>query len=1081
MFYFGEWEDCDTLSKSNREPALAPSVVTPRTDYATEHHCGHCNTPLHHPSAKRSCFGTHAEPCFRFHQFMFMRNRGHTCDICSHIDEHHYKRHFEICEQVRSVYESCGEQWPLVPEDEEDRGRPMARNPDAFDNDGRSLTSGDAPMRKRDRKEQKRQVRAASRSKVVSHEDVKYMDSVLHPAATQEGTEIPANPDEIEDIEQHLKYNAQCYNHGQKRSKLREFARIPDADIDFGAEIDRIFEILRVNELLKRNERNRGLRNKELTMFNAVVSELNGLIVNDLVQNKKDELEIRMRRAAFLRYANKTSIDIVGNRYAEKDWKTGEKYRTVGSGSASSDCLTAVEEEAAEDDFVDENQLRNLSTTTLQDADRRHVEQSHKKLGSDGLPQIVALTNMKDLLAKGTPKPPPSLRIVNTRVMPPQKIKFHNPWKQLTPSVTKRTEHNLSSTELIDKDPVPDENDEWQTVGPTTIPKSTSSRRTEDRLTKTGLSLRTPKSSISHTTPTAPWHALKPTRVGVTAWQDRGEADRRRIADKMDREEEQERIDAQARIEERKKQLDLTEARLQRQVEDKKLQKPKKPTEVAKPSDAEHATVESRKKKEKKKQREAQRKARRAAEKDYVDPELVGPPADATDVDSPIFELSPIDSMFRGVGMVSTVRGLYSLSKDGSTSEADSTDTTGDGDHDHSSLYGDEMEEMIVHTIRASTTKVELTGPGLRLVPSSRNSSPVGVDLMPELSSKLSKDLSGTGRTTNGVAFTEHKSPTIPTTKTGRHRDWLQQFANAMKVDSAGRPLFTPDHPAYKNTSSACWWIGECPYKSSEIPDCPYHRTYCKCVDPTNLNTFQYIVYADANPCEIGPFNCMQSEKLMEFFQSQPETKEKLMVVDEELYSWLYNVGRHWRVESMTMKKLENSPLPQRLSWEIEEYVRGFHKGRAMTQVEQFQELADHNGRLALIGGRAKVTEELLETLRKKCETRLADDSICYCMDDLPENPEADEELVECTFIHCPIQFFHRRCVERLGFNKVTTWYCGHCEKNISVAAQKALHGAHAISTRTPAPDFESRELKGEMRFVAKRSDMLLAGHCEKC
>ncbi|KAL5379264.1 hypothetical protein DPSP01_008538 [Paraphaeosphaeria sporulosa] len=1016
--------------------------------------------------------------------------------MCSHIDEHHYKRHFEMCEQVRSIYESCGENWTLMPEYGEDRGRSMGRGPDAFDSDGRSSIPGDMPLRKRDRKEQKRQIRAATRSKVITHEDVKYIESVLHPAGPQEDTEIPANSEEIEEIEQHLNYNAQCYNHGQKRSKIREFARIPDADIDFGAEIDRIFEILHINELLKRNERNRGLRNKELASFNTIVSELKGLIITDMVQNKKDELEIRMRRAAFLRYANKTSFNIVGNRYADKDWKTGQKYRSVGSDSALSDCLTAVEEEVEEDDFIDENELRNLSTATLHDADRRHIEQSHRKLGSDEFPEeIVAVQDIKNLPAEFGPKPLPSLRIVNTNIVPPQKIRFYNPWKQLKPSITKpsevpkRTVRNLSSSELIDKDPVPEEDDAWQTVGPTTIPMRNSSGRIESRRTKNVLSLQAPKSSSSHTTPIAPWHALKPTRVGVTAWMDQGAADRRKMAEKLDREEKKGRIDAQFRIEERKKQLEFVEGRLQRKVEDRKLQKPKKPTEVAELPDTKHAAVESRKKKEKKRQREAQRKARRAAEKEHGDPELVGPSPDGTEADESAFEVSPVDSMFRDGGMDSTFRDLCSLLKEGSTSEAEGTDAADDCDDDHSSSY-DEVGEAIEHSIHVPHAKAELMCHSLRLAPSMRDYSSVGGNMTPEFSSKLSKHLFGPGRTTKGVTSIENKSvsfelskspATIPTTKTGRHRDWLQQFANAMKFDSVGRPLFEPDHPAYKNTSSACSWIGECPYESSGIPDCPYHRTYCKCVDPTNQNNFQYIVYADSNPCELGPYNYMQSRKLMEFFQSQPETKDKLMLVDEDLYTWLYTVGRHWRVEGMTMKKLENTPMPKRLSWEIEDYVRGFQKGRAMNQVEQFQDLADRNERLSLVGCRAKVTEQLLESLRKKCETGPADESICYCQADLPENLKAKEELVECMFNDCPIRFFHRHCIGKLGYNKVTTWYCGHCEKNISVAAQKALHEAHAISMKTPAPDFESREMKGKMRFVAKRSDMLLTGHCEKC
>lgn len=476
---------------------------------------------------------------------MFMRNRGHTCDMCSHIDEHHYKRHFEICEQVRSIYEQCGEDWPLIPEDEDDRGRSIARGSDAFDKDGGSSTLQDLPLRKRDKKEHKRQMRAASRTKVVTQEDVKYIDSILHPVADEEGVVVPVNAEEIDEIERHLKYNAQCYNHGQKRSKLRHFARIPDADIDFGAEIDRVFEILRVNELLKRNDRNRGLRNKELANFNMIVSDLKGLIITDLVQNKKDELEIRMRRAAFLRYANRTGYDIVDDRYADKDWKTGEKFRSTGSGSASSDCLTVVEEDAEEDELAD-RLLRNFSAATLHDADRRHIEFAHKKLSSDGtLEEIETTQEARDLPAVCFSKPPPSLRIVNTNIVPPRSIRFHDPWNKPRSSVTKPSRtvklHAQDSpmSELVDKESLPENDDEWQVVGPTTIPKNVSKGRTDTPRAKSVPTLQTSQFSSPYKAPPAPWHALKPTRVGVTGWMDQGEADRRKMAEKMDQEEKQ--------------------------------------------------------------------------------------------------------------------------------------------------------------------------------------------------------------------------------------------------------------------------------------------------------------------------------------------------------------------------------------------------------------------------------------------------------------------------------------------------------------------------------------------------------------
>ncbi|KAF2268736.1 hypothetical protein CC78DRAFT_509900, partial [Lojkania enalia] len=72
------------------------------------HHCGFCSRPLSHPGSKQSCLGVHAEPCSRFHQALFMRGHSHDCMACNGMDEAHYKRHIEIAETLRGLYDSCG-------------------------------------------------------------------------------------------------------------------------------------------------------------------------------------------------------------------------------------------------------------------------------------------------------------------------------------------------------------------------------------------------------------------------------------------------------------------------------------------------------------------------------------------------------------------------------------------------------------------------------------------------------------------------------------------------------------------------------------------------------------------------------------------------------------------------------------------------------------------------------------------------------------------------------------------------------------------------------------------------------------
>jgi hypothetical protein len=253
----------------------------------------------------------------------------------------HYKRHRDLVEQLRSIYESCGEaEWTIMLLEPGDRrrGHSFDTQTTYSDSSDRSLTPEETITSKRERKDAKCLVRAANRTKVITHEEIEYVDSVLHSSegvANGDGVS-PANVEEMQLIEQHLRYNANVYNSHSSRKALKRFAKIPEVDVDFEGEVERILETFRITELVKRNFRNRGLQGKELRNFESLAGAFRNAVVEDLVLVKKDMMEIRMRRAGYLRYTNKTAYSIVENRYAEKDWKTGERITSSESESSSS-------------------------------------------------------------------------------------------------------------------------------------------------------------------------------------------------------------------------------------------------------------------------------------------------------------------------------------------------------------------------------------------------------------------------------------------------------------------------------------------------------------------------------------------------------------------------------------------------------------------------------------------------------------------------------------------------------------------------------------------------------------------------
>ncbi|RMZ72492.1 hypothetical protein GMOD_00007486 [Pyrenophora seminiperda CCB06] len=259
---------------------------------------------------------------------MFMRLRGHTCIHCISIDEAHYKRHYNIAEQLRTTYDSCGEvNWTIVPP-----GSDSTLESDQTHDSNHTLA--DTLSSKRERKDAKRLARAASRSKVITQDEIKYIDTIIHSSHNLTDTvNEPRNPEEVEEIEKQLRHHAHIYNNSQVGHKeLTKLAKAPvPVCVDFDAEMSRILGAFRISELLKRNTKTRGLQGKDLTTLLAVVDRLKRSIVEDIIQVRRDEAEARMRRAGYLRYTSKASYEIIEERYTDKDWKAGGKYMPIAN------------------------------------------------------------------------------------------------------------------------------------------------------------------------------------------------------------------------------------------------------------------------------------------------------------------------------------------------------------------------------------------------------------------------------------------------------------------------------------------------------------------------------------------------------------------------------------------------------------------------------------------------------------------------------------------------------------------------------------------------------------------------------
>ena len=139
-----------------------------------------------------------------------MRLRGHTCAPCLSINEVHYRRHHDIAEKLRAVYEICGEiTWGIIPSDNDSRERAKECGdiPEADENQDPNYDYGDTPTSKREKKEAKRLARAASRSKVITQYEITYIDRIMHSShgLPSNDSDVPYNAEEVEEIERQLR------------------------------------------------------------------------------------------------------------------------------------------------------------------------------------------------------------------------------------------------------------------------------------------------------------------------------------------------------------------------------------------------------------------------------------------------------------------------------------------------------------------------------------------------------------------------------------------------------------------------------------------------------------------------------------------------------------------------------------------------------------------------------------------------------------------------------------------------------------------------------------------------------------
>ena len=217
-----------------------------------------------------------------------MRGHAHECKPCRDADRRHELRHREMAQALRSLKVDIGTthtptKVPLSPTtaagfntiDSPIRTPPSQRRNGSVDENDNMVV----PLRKREKKEIKRAMKAFSRNQAVTTQEVERIWKILH-------------PDHDKDAPLLKEHAAHAY-HRHDAVPEDEDIKVPD----FTDEVERILRDLKPN----------GFGNLDKA-GKAMFKDLKDAVSEDLVQFYQEGVGIAIRREGYLRWVGRSAI-----------------------------------------------------------------------------------------------------------------------------------------------------------------------------------------------------------------------------------------------------------------------------------------------------------------------------------------------------------------------------------------------------------------------------------------------------------------------------------------------------------------------------------------------------------------------------------------------------------------------------------------------------------------------------------------------------------------------------------------------------------------------------------------------------
>jgi len=219
-------------------------------------------------------------------RILTLAGNSHTCMGCKNSDEQRHIRYKEIAELVKDLRTfNNGEQSLLSP-----------HTPSSF-KFGHAVLDGS--VNKKDRKEAKKQAKAAERVLTIRAKDIERIGKILHPEESgDEEFERALLMDKS--IENNMYYHPGTSTSREERQVFISQERRGKAELKITqAEIDRIMSELKVHDMSRvKDKRER-----------ALVGRLREKIVEDLKHDHGEARETMMRKAGFWRWASRKAYN----------------------------------------------------------------------------------------------------------------------------------------------------------------------------------------------------------------------------------------------------------------------------------------------------------------------------------------------------------------------------------------------------------------------------------------------------------------------------------------------------------------------------------------------------------------------------------------------------------------------------------------------------------------------------------------------------------------------------------------------------------------------------------------------------